>query len=104
MPRTQNFRQVPAYGLQVPDKLLKSTFGSNLEKNKRYDQILHLPIYPENFCNAGGVLDFYQGDHRKLFPRLTKAAFTYQLSDHLPLWIQVNTDNDTQQLEQLIRG
>lgn len=102
--RSDLFKAITAYGLQVPDKLLKSTFGSNLEKNKRYDQILHLPIYPENFCNAGGVLDFYQGDHRKLFPRLTKAAFTYQLSDHLPLWIQVNTDNDTQQLEQLIRG
>ncbi len=98
------FKAITAHGLMVPDKLLKSTFGSNLEKDKRYDQILHMPIYPENFCNAGGVLDFYQGDHRKLFPKLTKSAFTYQLSDHLPLWIQVNTDNDTQQLEQLIRG
>lgn len=98
------FKAITAQGLKVPDKLLKSTFGSNLEKNKRYDQILHLPQYPESFCNAGGVLDFYQGDHRKLFPNLTKTEFTYQISDHLPLWIQINTDTDEHQLQQLIQG
>lgn len=98
------FKAITARGLKVPDKLLKSTFGSNLEKNKRYDQILHLPLYPESFCNAGGVLDFYQGNHKKLFPDLDKTAFTYQLSDHLPLWVQINTDTDGQKLEQLIRG
>ena len=98
------FKAITGKGLKVPDKLLRSTFGSNLEKNKRYDQILHLPQYPESFCNAGGVLDFYQGNHKKLFPDLTKTEFTYQLSDHLPLWIQINTDTDEQQLEQLIQG
>jgi hypothetical protein len=30
--------------------------------------------------------------------------FTYQMSDHLPLWIQINTDNDAQQLRQIIQG
>lgn len=88
----------------MSDKLLKSTFGSNLEKGKRYDQILHRPIYEEGFCNAGGVLDFYDGNYKRLFPDLTKAKFTYQLSDHLPPWIQINTDTDGQKLEQLIRG
>ncbi|MFX8110641.1 hypothetical protein ABTK99_20265, partial [Acinetobacter baumannii] len=73
---------------------LRSTFGSNLEKNKRYDQILQMPEYPESFTNAGGVLDFYRGDHTPLFPRLTKQAMTYQLSDHLPLWVQINTNTE----------
>jgi endonuclease/exonuclease/phosphatase family metal-dependent hydrolase len=88
------FKALTAKGLRVPDKLLRSTFGSNLEKNKRYDQILQLPEYPESFTNAGGVLDFYQGDHTPLFPRLTKQAMTYQLSDHLPLWVQINTNTE----------
>jgi len=35
---------------------------------------------------------------------LFKAEFTYQLSDHLPLWVQINTDTDDQKLEQLIQG
>jgi hypothetical protein len=43
------YKAVAAKGLKIPDKLLKSTFGSNLEKNKRYDQILHLPLFKESF-------------------------------------------------------
>jgi hypothetical protein len=99
------FKAVTSKGLMVPDKLLKADLGSNLERNKRYDQILHRPIYDESFCNAGGVLDFYCGDYKKLFPNVkSKETFTYQMSDHLPLWMQINTDTDVQQLEQLIRG
>lgn len=99
------FKAITGKGLMVPDKLLKADPGSNLEKNKRYDQILHRPIYPESFCNAGGVVDFYDGDYKTLFPKVkTKEAFTFQISDHLPLWMQINTDTDVQQLEQLIRG
>ncbi len=49
------------------------------------------------------VLDFYQGDSEPLFPGLGKAKFTFQLSDHLPLWMQMNTDIDGVQLDQIIR-
>jgi hypothetical protein len=66
--------------------------------------LLHHPIYPENFANVGGVLDFYANDHKPLFPDLTKSQFTYQLSDHLPLWMQINTDIDGFQLEQIVKG
>jgi endonuclease/exonuclease/phosphatase family metal-dependent hydrolase len=101
------FKAITKHGLQIPNALLGLQFGSNLEKNKRYDQILHQPIYPENFTNAGGVLDFYVDDaHIKgLFPHgMTKEKFTYHLSDHLPLWMQINTDIDGQQLEQIIQA
>ena len=27
---------------------------------------------------------------------------TYELSDHLPLWVQLNTDNDAEQLDQIL--
>ncbi len=100
------FKAITKHGLQVPKALL-GAHGTNLEKDKRYDQILHYPIYPENFTQTGGELDFY-GDEtgiKELFPAgLTKEKFTYQLSDHLPLWMQLNTDIEGQKLEQIIQG
>jgi len=100
------FKAITKHGLQVPRALL-GAHGTNLEKDKRYDQILHHPIYPESFTKAGGELDFFGDESRikELFPGgMTKEKFTYQLSDHLPLWMQINTDLDGQKLEQIIRG
>jgi hypothetical protein len=91
-------------GLKVPSAFKKAHFGTNLAKNKRYDQILHLDRYPESFMNKGGVLDFHTGGIGRLFPALSKKAFTYQLSDHLPLWTQINTDNDAYCIDQIIRA
>ena len=101
------FKAITRHGLRIPDALVGCSFGSNLMKNKRYDQILHYPGYPKNFSNAGGVLDFFvDAKHiKELFPAgMTKAKFSYQLSDHLPLWIQINTDIEGEELQQLIRG
>ena len=33
-----------------------------------------------------------------------KLAFTFLMSDHLPLWVQINTDNDNFVLEQISKG
>ena len=98
------FKAVTSRGLMIPAPLLKTSFGSNLEKDKRYDQILHRPIYPENFANAGGVVDFYAGDFTPLLGKIDKTKATFQLSDHLPLWVQINTDIDGFRLEQIVRG
>ncbi len=97
------FAAMTSTGLQIPKALAKDEFGSNLARDKRYDQILHMPRYPETFTNAGGVVDFYASDHKPLFPALTKEEFTFQMSDHLPLWIQINTDIDGFVLDQLIQ-
>jgi hypothetical protein len=64
---------------------------------------MHFARYGDDFTLAGGVLDFYASDHKPLFPDLDKQAFTYQLSDHLPLWTQINTDIDGAVLDQLIQ-
>lgn len=98
------YQAISSGGLMIPEALINQDFGSNLEKNKRYDQILHLPQYPENFTNKGGVLDYYAGDHTPLFPKLSKMKFTFQMSDHLPLWMQVNTDIDGHKLDRIIQG
>jgi hypothetical protein len=102
-------------GLQIPESLVKLKVGdrviggSDLGKNARYDQILHRATVPSNFCNTGGALDFFIDDSKigELFPgkkNYTRAKFTYQLSDHLPIWIQVKTDISTYILNQIIRG
>ncbi len=98
------YKAVTAYGLQSPDALLKKDHGSDLEKVRAYDQILHLPRFTNCFTDKGDVLDFYCGDHTPLFPDLTKDKFTYQLSDHLPLWIQVQVDTLDEQIDQVIKG
>ena len=79
--------------------------GSNLARNKRYDQILHYPTYTKSFTNRGGVLDFYAGGIEKLYPGagLSKNQFTYQLSDHLPLWAQLDTDTEVEKLDQILQ-
>lgn len=97
------FAAITSTGLQIPKALIDDEFGTNLARDKRYDQILHFARFPDNFTNAGGVLDYYASDHKPLFPALTKAEFTYQMSDHLPLWIQINTDIDGMMLEQIIQ-
>lgn len=43
-------------------------------------------------------------DSEPLFPGLGKDKFTFQMSDHLPLWMQMNTDIDGQELDQIIRA
>lgn len=98
------FKAITSKGLQIPTALRKLEFGSNLEKKKRYDQILHYPIYSENFTNRGGVVDFYVDSIDPLFPGMSKRDFTYQMSDHLPLWMQINTDIAGHKLEQIIQG
>lgn len=98
------FKAITSKGLQIPKALQRLEFGTDLAQKKRYDQILHYPIYPENFTNNGGVLNFYAGDIEPLFPGMKKLDFTFQLSDHLPLWMQTNTDIEGQMLDQIIQG
>jgi hypothetical protein len=100
-------------GLQVPDALLQLKAGdqviggSNLSRNARYDQILHLPTAKERFGNVGGVVDFFGSDaHIKdLFPdgNLTREKFSFQISDHLPVWVQIKTDIDGERFDQIVQ-
>ena len=91
-------------GLQMPSALKGKAYGTNLAQDKRYDQILHYPGYPQNFSNQAGIVDFYSGGTKDLFPDLEKNKFTFQLSDHLPLWMQINTDIEGEKLDEIIRA
>src|SRR5258707_1141095 len=91
-------------GLQMPAALEGKSFGTNLAQNKRYDQILRYPGYPQNFSNQAGVVRFHSGGLNDLFPGMEKTAFTFQMSDHLPLWMQINTDIEGMKLDEIIRA
>jgi len=82
--------------LHIPEALRKVK-GTNLSRRNNYDQILHSPTKLSRFSGEGGALDFYCDDWEALFPHRAhrpadKHDFTYWLSDHLPLWLQVRTD------------
>jgi hypothetical protein len=101
------FQAVTSRGLQIPKALRGLSHGTNLERDKRYDQILQYANYDNSFTDEGGVLDFFIDESRiaELFPGgVSKTAFTFEMSDHLPLWMQVNTDISGQQLQQIIQG
>jgi endonuclease/exonuclease/phosphatase family metal-dependent hydrolase len=101
------YRAITSKGLEIPDALRGTEHGSNLARDKRYDQILHYRRHTKTFEDVGGVLDFYCNDWRALFPQeqypdMTKTGFTYELSDHLPLWAQLDTWTEDEELEQLL--
>ena len=98
------FEAITSEGLMMPKALADAELGSNLAKNKRYDQILHYPSETKSFTNNAGVLDFYTGGIDKLYidNPPDETAFTYELSDHLPLWIQIDVDTSEEKLDQII--
>ncbi|HEX2855113.1 MAG TPA: endonuclease/exonuclease/phosphatase family protein [Opitutaceae bacterium] len=108
------FKALTSKGLKIPKQLLNLKAGdqvlggTNLGKDARYDQILHLPTVPENFTKAGGALDFFISDAhiKELFPKAKydRTQFSYQLSDHMPIWIQIKTDIDGFRLNQIVQG
>ena len=107
------FKALTSRGLMVPDALTalkagdQAIGGSNLGEDARFDQILHLPTDKKRFANVGGTLDFYVSDAKikELFPtqNYSREKFSFQLSDHFPVWIQVNTDIDGDRLTQIVQ-
>ena len=58
---------------------------------KRYDEIMLRSLGDARFTERAGAVDFLTAGRRALFPgkRMTDEAFTFQLSDHLPLWAEL---------------
>lgn len=53
------YKAITKHGLKIPESL-RGKHGSNLAKNKRYNQILCYRNQKENFNDKGDVVDFYQ--------------------------------------------
>ena len=105
IPKTNDptFRAITSRGLRIP-AALRGVRGTNLSERDRYDQILAYPRYTKSFTKNGGTVNFVGANYKKLFPgmRMTKKEFTYQLSDHLPLWIEVDVDLERERLDQML--
>jgi endonuclease/exonuclease/phosphatase family metal-dependent hydrolase len=107
------FNALTSHGLMVPDALVnlkagdQAIGGSNLGEDARFDQILHMPTMKERFANLGGTLDFYVSDAKitELFPtqNYTRDKFSFQISDHFPVWVQVKTDIDGERLTEIVQ-
>jgi hypothetical protein len=107
------FKALTSRGLMIPDCLKELKVGdrviggSNLGLDARYDQILHLPTMKNRFNDNGGAVDFWISDAKidELFPgsKYTREKFTYQLSDHFPVWAQINIDIDGARLTQIVQ-
>ncbi len=107
------FNALTSHGLQIPDTLVKLKVGdrivggSNLGEDARYDQILHLPSVKTRFTGVGGAVDFFVNKEgiKDLFPteNYDVEGFSFQISDHFPIWIQMKTDIDGERLNQIIQ-
>ncbi len=115
-------------GFKIPEALVKRT-GSNLKKDKFYDQI----VYKEGrnkvkFSGRAGVFDLYEtvykdedkeqyyedfcntmkvnkkAYNKEVFDKKFKEWKTYQMSDHLPLWVEFDINYSEAYLKRLIAG
>lgn len=98
----KTFRALTEHGLSVP-KALESIKGSNIRQDKFYQQILSYPEDAGVFTASGGVLDFCGSDigrdnmsrevNSPLYSgvKLSIIQYTSELSDNLPLWVQLQT-------------
>ena len=100
------FRAARRHGLKLPGRLAElreSEATANLPRKAVYDQILHHATDPARFTDNAGAVDFYMGDHRGLYPEIDLLRdFTCQMSDHLPLWIQLDTRIEHEQLDSML--
>ncbi|GAA4312417.1 endonuclease/exonuclease/phosphatase family protein [Compostibacter hankyongensis] len=119
-PEDQTYQAIKAAGFVIPDAL-KSLPGSNVPKNKFYDQIA-FKVKPRRFDPTGkaGIFDYYQyvftlNDEHSYADQMGSAYSitskgrkktaaektryyktywrTYQMSDHLPMWVEIKTDH-----------
>lgn len=96
---------ITSAGFVVPEAL-QGIPGSNVDKNKHYDQIAYYKklTHLKPTGNAG-VLDYYEhiyrladeadyANDRAVKPgRSFKDWRTYRMSDHLPMWIELGIDD-----------
>jgi hypothetical protein len=94
-----------AAGFVVPTAL-QNVPGSNVDKNKHYDQIAYYKkLVRMNPTGRAGVFDFFEHVYRlqdesdyaaeraQKPGRSFKDWRTYRMSDHLPMWVEMNIDD-----------
>jgi uncharacterized protein YegP (UPF0339 family)/endonuclease/exonuclease/phosphatase family metal-dependent hydrolase len=119
-PKDETYQAIEAAGFMVP-KAIQDLPGSNVPKNKFYDQIA-FRAKPHQFESTGraGIFDYYQyvftlaeeevyademgkayhtnskGEEKSAAEKTTyyKTYWrTFQMSDHLPMWVEIKIDH-----------
>lgn len=117
--KDKTYKALTSAGFQVHPKLLGT--GSNVDQSKHFDQIAFIaPDLKDRLeeCTAG-VFNFYNHVYRlddadtyapdvpktkKGTPGRYKDWRTYQMSDHLPMWIELRVDFSREYLERIAQG
>lgn len=81
------FKALEAHGLKVPLKL--RDFKTNLKQDAHYDQIAYFEENTDCEIGGAGTINYYDAFFRANMPQTEYDAMTFQLSDHLPLWMEV---------------
>jgi endonuclease/exonuclease/phosphatase family metal-dependent hydrolase len=115
----ETFKALTAPGFQIHPNLLG--VGSNVDQSKHFDQIAFIaPDLKDRLadCNAG-VFNYYKYVYREdeaeaYAPDVPKSKAgkpgkfkdwrTYQMSDHLPMWIELRVDFSREYLERIAAG
>lgn len=117
--KDETFEALTKPGFRIHERLQE--FGSNVDQSKHFDQIAFIaPDLKDRLedCNAG-VFNYYKYVYRKDEADLyspdvptTKAGKpgkypdwrTYQMSDHLPVWIELRVDFSPEYLQRIAEG
>jgi endonuclease/exonuclease/phosphatase family metal-dependent hydrolase len=96
IPKNKNnqlWNAIRKHGLDTHSNILGDKHGSTLSKGKRYDQIFYHSENKHRIQN-GGIVNLYPENVKKPYKKMTKNQFKYQISDHFPLWIQINVERN----------
>jgi endonuclease/exonuclease/phosphatase family metal-dependent hydrolase len=111
------FKTLTKNGFVLPEALMKDELlGSNVARDKFYDQIVFFKEVRDIKNTAAGIFDFYE----HVFSEKDAARFvaakkvadkakfkdwrTYQMSDHLVMWTEFTVDKTDDYLQQLGAG
>ena len=115
----ETFKALTEPGFEIHPNLLG--IGSNVDQSKHFDQIAFIaPDLKDKLvdCNAG-VFNFYKyvysEEHKDIYaedvpqtasgkPGRFKDWRTYQMSDHLPMWIELRVDFSPEYLQRIAEG
>ena len=117
----KTFTALTDCGFRIPETLQNAP--TNALKTKHYDQIAFMTASYDRLVPNGGVetcgaFDFYSvvyQENSRVFQRVRAAAGhpqyrsykdwrTYQMSDHLPMWVQLKTDHTEEYLDYRLRS
>lgn len=97
--RDKTYKALLDGGFEVPRQLTDLKIGSNIQQNKEYDQIAFLERKRRFVVRRAGIFNFFKSVFRDADEAIWKPVMgdakkykdwrTYQMSDHLPMWVEL---------------